>query len=217
MSKEKERAAYILKALAAMYPDAHCELNHSGPFQLLIATILSAQTTDAHVNKVTPALFALAGDPAALAALAPETVENAIRSIGLYRNKAKNIMAACAMLARDFAGQVPQTRAELLRLPGVGRKTANVVLSVAFHQPALAVDTHVLRVAGRLELTAAAAPDKAEQDLMALWPPEAWIDAHHRLIWHGRRCCKARRPLCPQCRCRPYCRYEGLLFQARET
>jgi endonuclease-3 len=209
MSEKKERAAAVLETLSAMYPDARCELEYADAFQLLIATVLSAQTTDAHVNKVTPALFALAGEPALMAALAPETLENTIRSIGLYRNKTKNILAACAMLVNDFAGQVPRTREELMRLQGVGRKTANVVLGVVFHEPALPVDTHVLRVAGRLGLTDAHTPDQAEQDLMALWPPAAWIDAHHRLIWHGRRCCKARQPLCPECRCPRYCRHSA--------
>ncbi|MDR1961260.1 MAG: endonuclease III, partial [Gracilibacteraceae bacterium] len=184
MTDRKNRAAAVMEALAAMYPDARCELNYQNPFQLLIATILSAQTTDVHVNKVTPALFALAGDPAALAALAPETLENTIRSIGLYHNKAKNIAAACAMLVSDFGGQVPQAMEDLLRLPGVGRKTANVVRGTAFRLPALPVDTHVLRVAGRLGLTKADTPDQVERDLMALWPPDTWIDAHHRLIWH---------------------------------
>ncbi|MDR1319805.1 MAG: endonuclease III [Gracilibacteraceae bacterium] len=212
MPDKKERAAVIMAALAAAYPDAHCELNFADPFQLLIATILSAQSTDVLVNRATPALFALAGDPAEMAALAPETLENAIRSIGIYHNKAKNIIAACAMLVNDFAGQVPQTMEELRRLPGVGRKTANVVLGAAFQQAALPVDTHVLRVAGRLDLTDADTPDQAEQDLMALWPPETWFDAHHRLIWHGRRCCKARKPQCPECVCRPYCRHGSVVL-----
>ncbi|MDR0433859.1 MAG: endonuclease III [Gracilibacteraceae bacterium] len=207
MSDKTDRAAAVMAALAAMYPDARCELDFADPFQLLVATILSAQSTDVLVNKVTPKLFALAADPAAMAALAPETLENAIRSIGLYRNKSKNIAATAAMLVRDFGGQVPRTMEELRRLPGVGRKTANVVLGVAFRIPALPVDTHVLRVARRLEFTGADTPDKVEEDLTALLPPATWIDAHHRLIWHGRRRCKARKPLCPDCGCRLFCSY----------
>lgn len=197
--KARVRAAEILDRLEEAYPDAHCELDFTTPFELLIATILSAQTTDVRVNMVTPRLFARVGGPKDVLALGLETVEEAIRDVGLFRAKAKNIMATSEILLERHHGEVPSDRAALEALPGVGPKTASVVLSNAFGVPALAVDTHVFRVSHRLGLSRARTPDATSQDLMALWPPERWIRAHHTLIFHGRRTCDARRPRCGAC------------------
>lgn len=192
------RAARLAAALREHYPDAHCELTFDGPYQLLMATILSAQATDASVNKATPALFRAFPSPAALAAATPAEIEPLIRTIGLYRNKAKYLHAAAAMIVRDFAGQVPRTMDELLRLPGVARKTASVVLGNAFGlAEGFVVDTHVERLARRFAL--AKAPDttaQVERRLMGLFPREDWVMLSHRLIWHGRRACAARGAAC---------------------
>jgi endonuclease-3 len=188
-----------------VYPDATCELEHSDAYQLLIATILSAQTTDRAVNEVTPALFARYPDPAALAAASPEEVARHIASIGLFRNKARSIVGAARALVEHHGGEVPREREALEALPGVGRKTANVVLSTAFDEPALAVDTHVTRLAQRLGLSDASEPRKIEEDLTAVLPPNEWGFTSHALIWHGRRVCKARGPRCDLCELSPVC------------
>lgn len=193
------RALAILPALRRLYPDADCELEHVDPFQLLVATILSAQTTDRAVNQVTPALFARFPDAPTLAVADPRAVEPLIASIGLFRNKAKSIVGAARALVERHGGQVPRDREALEALPGVGRKTANVVLSTAFREPALAVDTHVARLSGRLGLSRETDPRRIEEDLMRLFPPEAWGFASHALIWHGRRVCDARAPRCEAC------------------
>lgn len=203
----KKKARFVYEQLEALYPDAHCELNHDNPFQLLIATILSAQTTDAKVNEVTPALFARFPDAFALAQSEPEDLYPYIQAIGLYKNKSKHIVATARHLVEKHGGVVPREREALEALPGVGRKTANVVLSTAFGLPALAVDTHVLRVSRRIGLTKAEDPLKVEKDLQALFPMHAWGIVHHRLIWHGRRMCSARNPQCDRCPIREVCDY----------
>jgi endonuclease-3 len=196
----RERAADLVKAWPKVYPDAHCELDFKNPLQLLIATILSAQCTDKRVNMVTPALFKkyrTAKDYAS----APQTeLENAIKSTGFYRNKAKSIRAATSTIANKFCGKVPSTMDELRELPGVGRKTANVVLGNAFGKnEGIVVDTHVIRLSQRLGLTKHKDPDKIERDLTTLVPREHWTDWSHWLIWHGRRRCFARKPDCSNC------------------
>ncbi|MGH8093546.1 MAG: endonuclease III [Chthoniobacterales bacterium] len=195
-----ERAKKLIKALPKVYPDAHCELDFKTPLQLLIATILSAQCTDKRVNLVTPALFARYRSAADFAKAKPAELEKAIQSTGFFRNKAKSIRAATAAIVRDHGGKVPRTMAELRALPGVGRKTANVVLGNAFAiNEGIVVDTHVARLSQRLRLTKQTDPEKIERDLMKLVPRENWTDWSHWLIWHGRRRCFARKPDCQQC------------------
>ena len=205
MTSVSARAQHILQDLRILYPDATTELVHHNPFELLISTILSAQATDKSVNAASPALFARFPDAAALGAASPEEVEAYIRTIGLYRSKAKNIVKASQLLLAHHRGEVPNDFDALLRLPGVGRKTANVVLSNAYGRPAIAVDTHVGRLARRLGLSSENNPDKVERDLMALLPEESWIFAHHGLILHGRRVCHAKKPLCTSCSLAPLC------------
>ncbi len=200
-SPAAERMGEIIRQLHLEYPDAHCELNHTNALELLVATILSAQCTDERVNKVTPALFARYPSAKAFAEANPEELEQMIHSTGFYRNKAKNILACCQRLVTAYGGEVPQTMAELLTLAGVARKTANVVLGNVFRiADGVVVDTHVKRLAGeRLKLTAQTDPEKIEKDLMALAPQDEWIDLAHLLIFHGRRCCDARKPACERC------------------
>ncbi len=192
-------AEQVFAVLATVYPEAHCELQFKTPFQLLVATILSAQSTDEQVNKLTQVLFAKYPTVEAMAELTLTELEEYIKGVGLFRNKAKHIAATCQLLLQEHDGEVPQTREELMQLPGVGRKTANVVLANAFGIPAFAVDTHVLRVSRRLGLTHGSTPDQVEAELTALLPEEQWINAHHWLIWHGRRQCFARHPNCDNC------------------
>ena len=181
------------------------ELEYANPFELLVATILSAQATDRSVNAATPALFARFPDAFALAGATPEEVEPFIKSIGLYKNKAKNLVASARKLAKAHDGEVPDDFDALLTLPGVGRKTANVVLSNAYGRPAIAVDTHVGRLARRLELSEHKDPDRVERDLEALFPEDSWIFVHHALILHGRRVCFARKPDCGACTLSGFC------------
>lgn len=188
-----------LAILERTYPDAVTALQYGNPFELLVAVILSAQCTDARVNLTTPALFAAYPDAEALAAAKQHDVERIIKSCGFFRTKARNVIAAARALVEEHGGRVPSERAALEALPGVGRKTANVVMSVAFEEPALAVDTHVFRVAHRLGLTLATTPRGVEDDLTALVPREQWRHAHHWLILHGRAICKAPTPLCGRC------------------
>lgn len=190
---------FIFDALQEKFPDAHCELEFHTPFELLIATILSAQCTDERVNQVTKSLFAEANTPKAIIALGQLELENRIHPLGLYHNKAKNILAACKVLVEDFEGQVPEDIDRLRQLPGVGRKTANVVVSNAFGIPALAVDTHVFRVAHRLGIAHGKTPEKVEEELRRIFPRERWSLAHHLLIFQGRRICIARQPRCEEC------------------
>jgi len=202
----KARAQRIMAALAAAYPDAHCELDYSNPLELLIATILSAQCTDRQVNLVTPELFKAYRTAADYARAPLAELENAIRRIGLYRHKAKNIQGACQALVEKHGGEVPRAMEELTALSGVGRKTANVVLGNAFGiNVGVVVDTHVARLSDRLGLSSHAAPEKIEADLQALTPPKDWTNLSHWLIWHGRRRCSARSPDCPACEIKSDC------------
>jgi len=207
-SAAKQRAAAIYEALAERYPDAHCELHFDSPFQLLIATILSAQTTDTSVNRVTPALFARYPTPEILGTAALEEVERLIASIGLYRTKARAIVATAARLSSAYGGEVPARMDDLLTLRGVARKTANVVLGNALGiAVGVVVDTHVLRLAARMGLSRAKDAARVERDLMALFPSDRWTMLSHLLIWHGRRVCKARGGLCADdAICRRWCR-----------
>lgn len=194
-----QRALKILEELQKLYPDATTELNHNNPFELLISTILSAQATDLSVNAAAAALYKKYPDAFALAQATPEEVIPYIKTIGLYRNKAKNIVATAKALAEKHNGEVPNDFEAMTSLPGVGRKTANVVLSNAFGRPAIAVDTHVGRLAKRLGFSKYDNPDKVEADLQKIFPVEQWIFAHHALILHGRRVCQARKPMCENC------------------
>jgi endonuclease-3 len=196
----KGRAANIVKLLKKEYPEATCALVHDSPFQLLVATILSAQCTDERVNIVTKDLFANYQSPAELANVPIPKLEKLIQSTGFFRNKAKNIHACCKQLVERHGGQVPAELDQLVQLPGVGRKTANVVLGTAFGiASGVVVDTHVTRLSQRLGLTKEDDAVKIERDLVQLLPSQEWIDFSHRLIWHGRRICKARKPLCDDC------------------
>lgn len=186
--------------LLALYPDAHCELNHRNAWELLVATILSAQCTDRRVNMVTPTLFATWPTPAALASAPQEALEDVIRSTGFFRSKARNLIAVAGAITDRFGGEVPRTMDDLVTLPGVGRKTANVVLGNAFGiDEGVVVDTHVTRLSHRLGLTRETDPVAIERDLMALFPREQWTMLSHLLIWHGRRVCEARKPRCGEC------------------
>lgn len=185
--------------LAEAYPDAHCELNYNNPYELLVATVLSAQTTDVRVNSVTPRLFAQFPTPGQMASASFDEVAQIIRPLGFFRSKATALIGAAQTLVTRHNGQVPADLDALVELPGVGRKTANVVLGNAFGIPGITPDTHVMRVSRRLGWTSATKPDAVERDLAALFPPEQWVMLCHRLIWHGRRCCHARRPTCLSC------------------
>ena len=193
------RARRINRELALVYPDAHCELDFSSPFELLIATVLSAQTTDVRVNMVTPALFTKYPTPADLAAADRADVEAIIQSTGFFRAKTQSIVGLSQALVERFAGEVPGRLEDLVTLPGVGRKTANVVLGNAFGVPGITVDTHFNRLARRFGWTTHTEADKIEADVAALIPKREWTILSHRLIWHGRRCCHARRPACGAC------------------
>lgn len=193
------RAAEVMQALEKLYPEARPELNFSNPFETLIATILSAQCTDKRVNIVTSRLFPAYPDAFAMAKLEPEELEPMIRECGLYRSKAKNIVAACRALVEQYGGEVPSTREQLMKLPGVGQKTAGVVLLAAFGEAQFPVDTHVFRVSRRIGMADANTPEKVEIQLKALLPEEIWSFGHHLLIWHGRRVCDARKPACDRC------------------
>ena len=193
------RARRINRELARLYPDAHIELNFTSPLELLVATILSAQTTDHRVNEVTPVLFARYRTAADYAAADLAELEQVIQSAGFFRVKARTLIALGQALCDRFGGEIPDTLEELVTLPGVGRKTANVVLGDAFGKPGLTVDTHVARLARRFGWTAQKDPDKIEQDVAALLPRQEWTAASHRIIWHGRRVCHARSPACGAC------------------
>jgi endonuclease-3 len=199
-SAQEQRAIEILIRLKRLYPNATCTLNYETPVQLLVATILSAQCTDERVNQVTPELFRRFPDAVSLAAANLEDIETIVRSTGFYRNKAKNIQASCRMITQEFGGQVPKRMEELLKLPGVARKTANVVLAHAYDIHAgVTVDTHVKRLSNRLGLTEHTDPIRIERDLMRLLPQEDWEHWSIRLIYHGRAICQARKPLCDDC------------------
>jgi endonuclease-3 len=199
LANRRRRAARLQAGLAALYPDARCTLDFNDPYQLWVATVLSAQCTDERVNQVTPALFAAAPDAAALAALPPTRLEALIRSAGFFRTKARNLQTAARRLLAEHEGRLPSSLAALTALPGVGRKTANVILGNAFGLPGLPVDTHVGRLARRLGLTRQADPVRVEFELMALFPEREWTALSHRLIQHGRRVCLSRKPRCGEC------------------
>ncbi len=206
-SKEaKDRTRKIIVRLKKAYPDAKCSLNHSNPLELLIATILSAQCTDERVNIVTADLFRKYRSCADYLSVPASELQNDVRTTGFFRNKTKSIQGACKVLNEQYGDRVPETMEELLQLPGVARKTANVVLGNAFGiASGVVVDTHVSRLSQRLGLTANKTPEKIERDLVELVPKKAWIDFSHLLIYHGRRVCKARRPLCEKCVVEKYC------------
>nr|WP_072514585.1 endonuclease III [Ndongobacter massiliensis] len=199
----------VIEALGVAFPDAHCELAHKNPYELLIATILSAQCTDVRVNQTTRTLFPKYPTPQALAQAPLEEVQEAIREVGLYRTKGKNIRATARILVEQYDGKVPDTREALMNLPGVGRKTANVVLSNAFGVPAIAVDTHVFRVSNRIGLSRSKDVESCERDLRRILPENLWNQAHHRLIFQGRYVCRARKPLCEECAVRASCLFYG--------
>ncbi|SMB99264.1 DNA-(apurinic or apyrimidinic site) lyase /endonuclease III [Thermanaeromonas toyohensis ToBE] len=197
----------ILQLLREAYPQAGPQLRFRNPYELLIAAILSAQTSDRQVNRVTERLFAQYPTPEDLAKASPEEVAELIRSLGLYRNKSQHLVFTARELVEKYGGEVPRTREELLHLPGVGRKVANVVLSQAFGQDVIAVDTHVFRVTNRLGLVQARTPEEAEEQLMVILPPGTRGEAHHLFIFHGRRVCRSFRPDCPVCPVQAYCSY----------
>ena len=202
-----ENSDKIIAELEIMYPDARCALNHRSPFELLVATILSAQCTDVRVNIVTSTLFKKYNTPKDFAELTYEELEPKIKSCGVYKNKSRSIINTSRILLEEYSSEVPDTMEELMKLPGVGRKTANVVLSNAFNQNAIAVDTHVFRVSNRLGLADAKNVLDTEKQLMANIPEDKWSITHHNLIFHGRQVCTARKPKCDICKLSPYCKY----------
>lgn len=206
----KQRAKAIFRKLGQLYPDAECALIHDSPFQLLIATILSAQCTDVRVNIVTPALFRRFPDARSFADAKLADIEELIRSTGFFRNKAKNIQSLCMTLVEQFDGQVPNTLDELVKLPGVGRKTANVVLGNGFNIPGITVDTHVGRLSRRMGFTKNTDAVKVEHDLMAIWLKNDWTMFSHRMIFHGRQVCSARKPNCEGCTLKDVCPQIGI-------
>jgi endonuclease III len=210
-SDDKQRARLILRRLAKHYPDAHCALDFRSPLELLVATILSAQCTDVRVNLVTPALFARYPTAQAYADADPGELETMIQSTGFFRAKAKSIQASARRIVQEFAGEVPQTLEELVQFPGIGRKTANVILGNCFDVPGITVDTHVGRVSHRLGLTVHTDPVKVEHDLMAVIPKKDWVMFSHRMIFHGRQICHSRKPDCEQCPLADICPKVGVV------
>lgn len=207
MRFNKEQINDMLDKLEMTYPDADCALNHSSVFQLLVAVVLSAQTTDKSVNVVTEDLFKLYPDAHALSSITEEELQERIRRIGMYKTKAKNVLALARKLVEEYDGQVPEDYEKLIELPGVGRKTANVVLAVGFGHQRIAVDTHVFRVSNRIGLVDEKDVLKTELALMEVIPEHRWSRTHHSLIFHGRNCCDARKPRCEECCISSYCKY----------
>lgn len=207
MLRKNKRDA-ILKILEDTYSGMKTALNYNSPFELLIAVILSAQCTDERVNKITARLFPRFDTPEKMGSLSQEEMEEQIRDCGLYHAKAKNILATCHMLVQEFDSKIPDNITTLMKLPGVGKKTANVVASIIYNVPAIAVDTHVFRVSHRLGLAKGADPLATEKELQKIIPMEKWSDAHHWFIWHGRKICKARKPLCTECAVLAECPYK---------
>lgn len=203
----KNEADRILKILLGIYPEAKCALNFRTPYELLVATMLSAQCTDVRVNMITEELFKEYNTPEKMLTLTEEELEKKIKSCGIYKNKSKNILAASAKILKEYGGEVPHEMEKLLTLPGVGRKTANVVLANAFGIPAIAVDTHVFRVSNRLGIAKGNTPDEVEKKLMESIPKDMWGIAHHLLIAHGRKVCIARKPKCTECQLTGFCEY----------
>ncbi|MFO7556358.1 MAG: endonuclease III [Desulfobacterales bacterium] len=213
LNKEKVRVAKILKILKITYPSVKTQLRYGSPFELLVATILSAQCTDKQVNGVTKELFKKLRTPHDFASASNETIENLIRPTGYFRNKAKNIKNCSESLLEKYDGQVPQSLDELVKLPGVGRKTANVVLGSVFNIPGIVVDTHVARISKRLGLTENNNPVKIEYDLMEVIPKKEWSDFSLQLIYFGRAICKARKPMCPTCPLYDLCHFPGKILR----
>lgn len=213
----KKMIKQIMDILEGLYPDAKAELDFTTPFELLIAVILSAQCTDVRVNMVTEILFKEANTAEKLAVLPIHVIEEIIKPCGLYKTKAQNIKKTSERIVNEFDGQVPSSHELLMTLPGVGRKTANVVVSNAFDVPAIAVDTHVFRVSNRIGLANAKTVDETEKQLMKGIEMERWTKAHHMIIFHGRRVCKARAPLCESCPVKPYCKYYKKSHQEKKS
>jgi endonuclease-3 len=209
MNTDKKRTTRIRKILRTLYPEVKTQLDYQTPFQLLVATILSAQCTDKQVNRVTGNLFKKLSTPGEFRDAPLETIESLIRSTGFFRNKARNIKNCAARLMEEYQGEVPADLGQLVKLPGVGRKTANVVLGAAFNIPGIVVDTHVSRISQRLDLTGNTDPVKIEFDLMEQIPKKDWDDFSLRLIYFGREYCKARKPACPACPMNKLCRFQG--------
>ena len=207
---KKQEVLKIIEEMNKLYPDAKCALIHENVFQLLVSVVLSAQTTDKSVNRVTPALFARYPDAASIASMDRNELEGILRSIGMYRTKAKNVMGLSKILTEQYNGKVPEDYDKLITLPGVGRKTANVVLSVGFGQQCIPVDTHVFRLANRIGLANEKNVLKTEMALMETLPKEHWNMMHHALIWHGRQICNARKPKCMECGIVAWCKKNGL-------
>ena len=204
----KQQREAILALLEEAYMGTETALNYSTPFELLVAVIMSAQCTDERVNKITARIFPKYNTPEKMGALSQEQLEEEIRDCGLFRSKAKNLLATCKMLTEEYNSVIPDTVEELMKLPGVGKKTANVVASIVYKVPAIAVDTHVFRVSHRLGLAKGDDPLAVEKELQKAIPKNKWSDAHHWLIWHGRKICKARKPLCSECVLVELCPYE---------
>lgn len=204
----KQQREAILALLEETYMGTETALNHSTPFELLVAVIMSAQCTDERVNKITARIFPKYNTPEKMGALSQEQLEEEIRDCGLFRSKAKNLLATCKMLTEEYNSVIPDTVEELMKLPGVGKKTANVVASIVYKVPAIAVDTHVFRVSHRLGLAKGDDPLAVEKELQKAIPKNKWSDAHHWLIWHGRKICKARKPLCSECVLVELCPYK---------
>ncbi|MFX0548255.1 endonuclease III [Hathewaya histolytica] len=204
---DKKEIDVVLKILEETYKGAKCGLDFDTPYQLLVSTILSAQCTDERVNKVCGELYKDYGTPDKIVSLSEEELGEKIKSCGFYKNKSKNILGATRIIINKYKGKIPETMEELIELPGVGRKTANVVLSNAFGVPAIAVDTHVFRLSNRIGIGKGEDVGKVEKELMKNIPKEKWSDSHHYLIWHGRKICKARKPNCGECPLVPHCDY----------
>lgn len=207
MGKSSEEINEILDLLEIQYPDAECELHYTTPFELLVATILSAQCTDVRVNKVTDEMFKVCNTPKQFAELSEEEIGEMIKTCGLYKSKAKKIKMTSEILYNDYNSEVPDSLEELVKFPGVGRKTAGVVLSNAFGHPAIPVDTHVFRIVNRIGIVETSTPEKTEFALMEVLPKERWSKAHHLFIFLGRRMCKARKPECTDCPIKKHCNY----------
>jgi len=205
--KEEERIGLVLERLAAHYPQARTALKYDNPYQLFVATVLSAQTTDEQVNRITADLFKAAPSVYDLSRMNPSELEPYVKRCGLYRHKSRYLVEAARVIVRDYEGRVPDQRDQLIKLPGVGRKTANIIISSAYGKPAIAVDTHVFRVSKRLGLAGGSTVEKVEEQLEKVIPMEQWSDTHHRLIAHGRKICQARSPQCADCFLEDLCVY----------
>lgn len=205
----------IISIMETLYPEAGCELIFEDKFQLLVTVVLSAQTTDKSVNKISPLLFGKYPDAATMAMAMQTDLEQILKSIGMYRTKSKNVIALSKMLTEEYSGKVPDDYDELIKLPGVGRKTANVVLSVGFGEPRIAVDTHVFRLSNRIGITSEKDVLKTELALMKAIPKASWVMMHHALIWHGRRVCSARNPACDKCGISSVCKKNGLALNQK--